>query len=364
MMLYKRLFFSSVFLLISVACSRPLVKTDGRIMDELADNIVFYTPEVKPGRDKLLFAVEIPRGSDRKYEFRTATGSLFLDRTICENKSGKKFPVNYGISPGRFNVDGDPVDLIVLGMEEEYKKQVESGKIVPRAVRVVGLVKMEECDHVPCQTDRDWEQDYKIIAVDIRDAGMKNIYNISDVNRKIKKEIVAFWSNYKGLKNGFPQTRVKNGTRGFSSKYAALKFIKQFKYFDKNERDREINQCNKIYKAVLTDRERLSEIQPEKNDPFIKCLGRTLYRGFFDDTKVTDFFIRYSAYQLLRFKLKNDEATVENSLKLMNKLKTENKKHYRFISFDKNGTGNPVYEWVKTKDRGCRQHYDDLPLIY
>src|SRR5262245_48937796 len=128
-------------------------------------NVVFETSsQVKLNEGELPFVCEIPEGSANKYELRTASGQLFLDRILCPrkihgtNKEIHGYPLSYGITPGRFNVDGDPLDLIVVGSGEFYRAQAKSGGPKPRLVRVVGILRMEECEEPPCKVAQ-WVQD-------------------------------------------------------------------------------------------------------------------------------------------------------------------------------------------------------------
>ena len=56
--------------------------------------------------------VEIPKGSSIKYEFDTATGLLFVDRKLY---TAMNYPFNYGFIPKTLEMDGDPVDALILG---------------------------------------------------------------------------------------------------------------------------------------------------------------------------------------------------------------------------------------------------------
>ncbi|MEM7385169.1 MAG: inorganic diphosphatase [Verrucomicrobiota bacterium] len=120
-------------------------------------NNVFFVPEDPLAGDELSFVVEIPKDSPMKYETRTATGQLFLDRELCPRQvleEGKPagwvhgYPAHYGFAAGRFNEDGDPVDLLVFGGDEKYEGMIRDRRVEPQTVRVIGLVKMEECDRL------------------------------------------------------------------------------------------------------------------------------------------------------------------------------------------------------------------------
>ena len=135
----------------------------------LRANIVHEIPPGELAQDEIYFIAEIAKGSNKKHELRTATGQIFLDRTICPRKTVETdeviavYPINYGISPGRFNVDQDPLDLLVLGGEQVFAKELNAKAPVAHKVKVLSLMVMEECDNPPCAEEK-WVKDEKVIA--------------------------------------------------------------------------------------------------------------------------------------------------------------------------------------------------------
>ena len=74
--------------------------------------------------------VEIPRGSNVKYELDKATGLLMVSRVLY---SAVYYPANYGFIPQTYCDDGDPLDVLVLGQEP----------VIPQAVmraRAIGVM--------------------------------------------------------------------------------------------------------------------------------------------------------------------------------------------------------------------------------
>ena len=55
--------------------------------------------------------VEIPKGSQNKYERDEKTGEIMLDRTLY---GPNYFPFEYGYIPGTKGEDGDPIDVVLL----------------------------------------------------------------------------------------------------------------------------------------------------------------------------------------------------------------------------------------------------------
>ena len=369
----KKLFFT---LLISsfLSSSFALVKMN------LEENPL-YSEREQLKKAQAWFLVEVPGGTNEKYEYRRTSGRIVLDRVLCPRQVPessqviKEFPANYGVIPGIFNTDGDPVDLMVLGNEREYKKRLLKGARKARKVRVIGLIKMQECDSLPCHNNEDWVNDWKVLGVDPSDQKYKDIFDITDLGAHEVKKLNFFWSNYKGhrkLKDGkwYPLARVtENG--GIKE---ALKFMKGFKKINKSERKKEILACQNVYKEVIERKENfLKERTPPINKAFLSCLGRVIPKHFFKNQKDFSFYGQYSAYQFLKGKLKDKTPglSLENSLKVMEKRKLGLKTYYRFVFKNPKGSlDNLLYDWIKTKNRrdGClkgtgSQFYDLLPVV-
>src|SRR5256885_8543643 len=73
--------------------------------------------DVSPGDDlprDFQAVIEIPLGSNVKYELDKATGLLKVDRII---HSAVFYPANYGFIPQTYAEDNDPLDVLVLCQE-------------------------------------------------------------------------------------------------------------------------------------------------------------------------------------------------------------------------------------------------------
>ena len=73
--------------------------------------------DVTPGEHlpaQFAVVVEIPSGSNVKYELDKTTGLLRLDRVLY---SAVHYPANYGFIPQTYAEDGDPLDVLVLCQE-------------------------------------------------------------------------------------------------------------------------------------------------------------------------------------------------------------------------------------------------------
>src|SRR5262249_1999786 len=73
--------------------------------------------DVVPGEHlpaRFMVVLEIPAGSNVKYELDKETGLLRMDRVLY---SAVHYPANYGFIPQTFAEDDDPLDVLVLCQE-------------------------------------------------------------------------------------------------------------------------------------------------------------------------------------------------------------------------------------------------------
>lgn len=122
--------------------------------------------------------IEIPRGSNVKYELDKRTGMLWVDRVLF---SSVYYPANYGFIPRTYCDDGDPLDVLVLG--DEVAPQV-----VLRA-RAVGMMPMRD----------EKGKDEKIIAVHINDPEYAGFTDIGQLSPHRMRELRRFFLDYKQL---------------------------------------------------------------------------------------------------------------------------------------------------------------------
>ncbi|MGE0171924.1 MAG: inorganic diphosphatase [Oligoflexales bacterium] len=348
---------------------------------ERQKNPVFDTPIGSLKNDEIYFTVEIPKGSMNKYELRTATGQVILDRVICPKsipETGKQltgFPLHYGISAGRFSEGKDPIDVIVFGSDGMYSNMVWRNSVSPRKIRVIGTAKFQKCDNVPCREDM-WKDDWKIIGVDVADIYYGKRTEFHQLDDRDIEGVTTFFSHYKGLKDGHPQSRIA----GFVGKKDSLEILGGFKAVGIVERSREVELAKRLFGDILKNRSAMQKLTcPPVSEDFVYYLNRVFDSRFFESEEAMEFFLRYSAYQLLHVELSRNDATLDNAIEIMASLKEQSKKHYRFVSFDRprtrghyasQGSRNLIFEWVKTKNRnhGCdpgfpKQHYEDNPVV-
>jgi inorganic pyrophosphatase len=145
--------------------------------------------------------IEIPKGTANKYEYDEEKDEIILDFVF---KDGFKYLYNYGFIPQTRAGDGDMLDAIVLSSDP-----IDSGTVVE--CRPVGVIK---------QLDRG-EQDDKIIAVPIGDAGMQKYQDIADIDENLRRQFHDSWTEIARQKNKIIKTT------SFEDKDRAIEEIKK-----------------------------------------------------------------------------------------------------------------------------------------
>ncbi|MCL4352452.1 MAG: inorganic diphosphatase [Firmicutes bacterium] len=123
--------------------------------------------------------IEIPHGSQNKYEYDVTTGKIRLDRVL---HAAMHYPVNYGFIPETWAEDNDPLDVLAMA----------STAIAPGievTVRVIGVLWMED-EH---------GLDAKIIGVVDTDPRFGQIKTMTDIGNHRLREIRHFFQEYKTL---------------------------------------------------------------------------------------------------------------------------------------------------------------------
>jgi inorganic pyrophosphatase len=137
--------------------------------------------------------IEIPKGSNNKYEIDKDTGLIALDRA---NYDSSPYPFDYGFVPQTLWEDGDPLDVVVISTYP-----LHPGILVE--VRPVGVIRMID----------EGESDYKIISVPIQDKRWDDVKELGDINKHRLEEYKHFFLTYKTL-NGKDTTVEIDGIGG------------------------------------------------------------------------------------------------------------------------------------------------------
>ncbi len=154
--------------------------------------------EVSPGSDVpnlINVIIEIPEGSNNKYEIDKKNGLISLDRA---NYTSAPYPFDYGFVPQTLWDDNDPLDVVVL-----TTFPLHPGILVK--VRPIAVIEMID----------DGESDYKIIGVPEKDRRWEDTQDLKDINGHKVKEIIHFFQTYKHLKSDGKPVKVEiKGTKG------------------------------------------------------------------------------------------------------------------------------------------------------
>lgn len=123
--------------------------------------------------------VEIPSGSNVKYELDKTSGLIRLDRMLY---SAVYYPANYGFIPQTLAEDGDPLDVLVMCQEA----------VVPLTLihaRAVGLMTMIDSG----------KPDHKIISVATEDPEFNLYHDAGEMPPHRLLMLRRFFQDYKQL---------------------------------------------------------------------------------------------------------------------------------------------------------------------
>ena len=127
--------------------------------------------------------IEIPTGSQNKYEMDHDTGRMRLDRVLF---SPFHYPADYGFVPDTLAEDGDPLDIVVLISQPTFPG-------CALRARIIGLLEMRDEHGV----------DDKLFAVAQDDPRFDGVVCLDDLPGHTLKELVHFFSTYTELQ-GLP----------------------------------------------------------------------------------------------------------------------------------------------------------------
>ncbi len=152
--------------------------------------------------EKVHALIEIPYGSNIKYEVEKDSGAIFVDRILY---SAVFYPANYGYVPNTLADDGDPIDILVLN---DYP--VQSGSVIK--CRLIGVLLMEDEAGI----------DEKLLAVPISkiDPTYDAVESFEDLPKAVLNKIKNFFETYKMLE---PNKWVK--VKDFKGKDEATKLL-------------------------------------------------------------------------------------------------------------------------------------------
>jgi inorganic pyrophosphatase len=171
--------------------------------------------DVTPGQKlpaQFVAVVEIPTGSNVKYELDKKTGLLKLDRILY---SAVHYPANYGFIPQTYAEDDDPLDVLVLCQEP-------LAPLTLVQARAIGLMTMLDSG----------KKDHKILAIAINDPEYSDFREADELPPHRLATLVRFFQDYKTLEG--KNVEVEN----FQPAATALPVIEQAleRYSDERRR--------------------------------------------------------------------------------------------------------------------------------
>src|SRR5499425_1575772 len=175
-----------------------------QFFDREAADMVHPWHDVSPGKAvprDFQAVIEIPLGSNLKYELDKPTGLLKVDRVI---HSAVFYPANYVFIPQTYAEDNDPLDVLVLCQEPVQPLAL----IMARAIGVMTMVDSGATDD-------------KIIAVATNDPEFSEYLEARDLPGHRLLVLKRFFSDYKQLEG--KQVQVED----IRPAYAALNIIEK-----------------------------------------------------------------------------------------------------------------------------------------
>jgi inorganic pyrophosphatase len=142
-----------------------------------------HTYEPNPSNE-IDVLIEIPKGSNIKYEMDLKTGKLSVDRKLS---TSMYYPYNYGFVPNTEDSTGDPVDVFVLGDDP-----FEPMSIIKS--RPIALLLTEDQNG----------PDPKIIAapIDKVDPSFSSVSNLKGIQNHVCATLEHFVLHHKDLEKG------------------------------------------------------------------------------------------------------------------------------------------------------------------
>ena len=138
--------------------------------------------DVTPGENlphEFTSVIEIPKGSNIKYELDKETGLLKVDRMLY---SAVYYPANYGFIPQTYAEDDDPLDVLVMCQEPVAPLTLVKA-------RAIGLMVMIDAG----------KKDHKILAVAANDPEYSHVEHLNELPTHRLAMVRRFFQDYKLL---------------------------------------------------------------------------------------------------------------------------------------------------------------------
>ena len=137
-------------------------------------------PPRSPDSDRVHIIVDTPAGSANKYKFDDELGLFRISRVM---PAGLVFPHDFGSIPGTCAADGDPLDVVVLGLPPTFPGCLHTA-------RLIGVLHARQVEH-----GKTIEND-RLIAVGETPVNESPIRDLHDLRRGELDAIERFFETY------------------------------------------------------------------------------------------------------------------------------------------------------------------------
>ena len=138
---------------------------------------LYNIPKHKDSPSIVNAIIEIPKGTNVKYEYSQELDIFFADRTLC---SAMAYPASYGFIPKTLTDDGDPLDIMVYN-----SSPFNMGTLVE--AKVIGVLDMNDGD----------QKDWKILATPV--SHKKRYRYLRDIDPVFLDVCKNFFAHYKDI---------------------------------------------------------------------------------------------------------------------------------------------------------------------
>lgn len=140
-----------------------------------------YEHEPRDPRSRAIrVVIDTPAGSRNKYKYDEDTGLFCVSRVL---PAGMQFPHDFGSIPGTCAQDGDPLDVLVLGVAPTFP-----GCLV--TVRLIGVLRAIQIER------RRKVRNDRLIGVAITPVNRPAIAELSAIDREHLRDIEQFFVSY------------------------------------------------------------------------------------------------------------------------------------------------------------------------
>jgi inorganic pyrophosphatase len=161
-------------------------------------------PPREADSDRVHVVIDTPAGSPNKYKFDEKLGIFRLSRVL---PAGLVFPYDFGSVPGTRAADGDPLDVLVLGLPPTFP-----GCLI--TARLIGILRAQQVENGKAtRNDR-------LIGVAETPVNSSPIHGLRDIEPGLLDGIARFFASYNAAQG---RTFKVTGRGGRPAAQAALK---------------------------------------------------------------------------------------------------------------------------------------------